>query len=158
MNDAIMARLFIGTHKGVAFEWFMKLPASFIKTWVNLEYLFLIHVFKDDVEVAVPTLLTTKKKKKESIKAFVERFRRMALHSPSGMSQSTLVETYCHNLQTALLVQIGVAECRTWKQLVQQAGQGKEIFARVKAEEKDSKPRPDKSTRRIPESSAQPKR
>jgi len=33
LNDAIMVRLFIGTLKGVAFEWFMKLPASSIKTW-----------------------------------------------------------------------------------------------------------------------------
>jgi len=31
-NDAIMAHLFIGTLKGVAFEWFMKLPIGSIKT------------------------------------------------------------------------------------------------------------------------------
>jgi len=40
-NDAIMARLFIETLKGVAFEWFMKLPADSSKKWVNLEKLFL---------------------------------------------------------------------------------------------------------------------
>jgi len=31
-NDAIMTRLFIGTLKGVTFEWFMKLHAGLIKT------------------------------------------------------------------------------------------------------------------------------
>jgi len=31
-NDAIMAHLFFGTLKGVTFEWFMKHPASSIKT------------------------------------------------------------------------------------------------------------------------------
>jgi len=36
-NDAIMARLFVGTLKGVAFEWFMKHPVGSIKTWANLE-------------------------------------------------------------------------------------------------------------------------
>jgi len=36
-NDAIMARLFIGTLKGVAFEWFMKLPAGSIKAWAELK-------------------------------------------------------------------------------------------------------------------------
>ena len=30
-NDAILARLFIGTLKGIAFEWFMKLPEGSIK-------------------------------------------------------------------------------------------------------------------------------
>ena len=64
----------------------------------------------------------------------------MALRCPSGMTHSTLVETCRHNMQTSLLAQIEVAECRTWKQLVLQGEQAKEIVVRVKAEEKDSKP------------------
>jgi len=35
---------------------------------------------------------------------------------------------------------MGVIECRTWKQLVLQGKQAEKIIARVKAEEKDSKP------------------
>jgi len=62
-NDAIMARLFISTLKGVAFEWFMKLPAGSIKTWADLEKLFLACFFEDDTEISVPTLLATKQKK-----------------------------------------------------------------------------------------------
>ena len=56
------------------------------------------------------------------------------------MTQSTLVETCRYNLQTALLVEIGVAEYRTWKQqLVLQGEQMEEIIARVQAEEKESR-------------------
>ena len=80
----------------------------------------------------------------------------MALRCPSGMTQATLIETCRHNLQTSLLVQIGVAESRTWKQLIQQGEQAEEIIVRVKAEE--NKPRPEKSTRRMPETSLQSKR
>jgi len=69
------------------------------------------------------------------------------------MTQATLVET-CR--QTSFLSHIGVAESRTWKQLVQQSEQTEEIVARVKAEE--GKPRPKKSTRRAPEASFQAKR
>ena len=43
-----MAYLFIGTLKGVTFEWFMKLPAGSIKTWADLEKLFLARFFEDD--------------------------------------------------------------------------------------------------------------
>jgi len=39
-NDVIMTHLFIGTLKGVAFEWFMKFPAGSIKKWADLEKLF----------------------------------------------------------------------------------------------------------------------
>jgi len=72
------------------------------------------------------------------------------------MTKATLVETCRHNLQTSLLPQIGVAESRTWKQLVQQSEQIEEIVARVGAEE--NKPRFEKSIRRMPEASFQAKR
>jgi len=64
-NDAIIARLFISTLKGVAFEWFMKLSAGLIKTWNDLEKLFLAHFFEDNTEISVPTLLAAKQKKKK---------------------------------------------------------------------------------------------
>jgi len=117
-NDAILARLFIGTLKGLAFEWFMKLIEDSIKNWGDLEKLFLTRFFEDDSEVTMPTLLTTKQRKGESVKAFMERFWNIALRSSSGMTQATLVEICRHNLQTSLLTQIGVAESHTWKQLV----------------------------------------
>ena len=55
-----MARLFIDTLKGVAFEWFMKLSAGSIKTWADLEKLFLARFFEDDTEISVPTLFAAK--------------------------------------------------------------------------------------------------
>ena len=58
----------------------------------------------------MPTLLATKQKKGESIKMFMERIWSITLRYPSGMTQSTLVETCCHNLQTTLLAQIGVTQ------------------------------------------------
>jgi len=45
-NDAIMARLFIGTLKGFTFQWFMKLPAGSIKTWADLEKFWLVSLKK----------------------------------------------------------------------------------------------------------------
>jgi len=86
--------------------------------------LFQVCFFEDDTEISVPTLLAAKQKKEESIKAFIKRFQSMALRYPSGITQSTLVKTYRYNLQTALLAQMGVAKCRTWKQLVYRQGQG----------------------------------
>jgi len=130
-----MAHLFIGTLKGVAFKWFMKLLADSIKTWADLEKLFLARFFKDDTEISVSTLLATKQKKEESIKLFVKKFQSMVLWCPSGMTQSTLIKTYHHNLQTILLTQIGVAQSRTWKQLVLQDVRAEDIIARVNQED-----------------------
>jgi len=71
--------LFIGTLKGLTFEWFMKLTEDSIKNWGNLEKLFLTRFFEDDSEVTMSTLLATNQRKGESVKAFVERFQNMAL-------------------------------------------------------------------------------
>jgi len=62
-NDAILACLFISTLKGVTFEWFMKPPAASIKTWADLEKLFLARFFEEDTDFSVPTLLIAKQKK-----------------------------------------------------------------------------------------------
>jgi len=71
--------LFIGTLKGLDFEWFMKLPKGSIKNWDDLEKLFLTRFFEDDSEITMPTLLAMKQRKRESVKAFMERFLDMAL-------------------------------------------------------------------------------
>ena len=62
----------------------MKLPAGSIKKWADLEKLFLARFFEDDIEVSVPTLLATKQKKGELIKAFVEIFQSMVLRCPTA--------------------------------------------------------------------------
>jgi len=59
-NDAILARLFIDTLKGLTFEWFMKLSEDSIKNLGDLEKLFLTCFFEDDSEITMPTLLATK--------------------------------------------------------------------------------------------------
>jgi len=57
-----MASLFIGTLKGVAYDWFWKLPANSIKTWLDLETRFLSRFYKDDTEVTIDKLLSTVQK------------------------------------------------------------------------------------------------
>ena len=106
--------------------------------------------FEDDTEVTLPTLQATKQKKGEAVKPFVERFRSLALQCSSGMTQMTLVETCRHNLQTTLLAHIGVAECKSWKQLVSQA---ETIVARIKAEEGEKMRQPSSSQRTPAQSS-----
>jgi len=75
--------LFIGILKGIAFEWFMKLPEGSIRNWGDLEKLLLTRFFADDSEITMPTLLTMRQKKGEPLKAFVERFRNVALRCPA---------------------------------------------------------------------------
>ena len=116
-----------------------KVTADFINKWANHERIFLARLFEDYSKISMPTLLGTKQKKGEAIKTFVERFQSSALRCPSGMTQTTLVETCRHNLQTSLLAQMGVAECSSWRQLILQGEQAEALVARIKAEEGESR-------------------
>jgi len=66
-NDAIMAILFFGTLKGVAFDWFRSLPPGSINSWIDLETRFLSHFYEDDTEMSMDKLLSTVQKKGESV-------------------------------------------------------------------------------------------
>ena len=96
-NDAIIARLFIGTLKGVAFDWFRSLPPDFINSWINLETWFLSRFDEDDTEVTIDKLLFTMQKKRESVHDYIERFRNLSLMCPTGMSLPVL---YCKHVGT----------------------------------------------------------
>ena len=120
-NDAIMTRLFIGTLKGTAFDWFRSLPADSINSWVDLETLFLSRFFEDDVEVTMNKLLETKQKPQEPIKEFIERFRNLSLLCPAGMPISMLLQTCRHNFLDKVEIRMGAVKAHTWKDLVEQA-------------------------------------
>jgi len=71
-NDAIMARLFIGTLKGVAFDWFRSFPPGSINSWFDLETRFLSHFYEDDTEVTMDKLLSTVQKNGEPVHEYIE--------------------------------------------------------------------------------------
>ena len=56
-NDIVMARLFIGTLKGMAFDSFRSPPNGAIHFWVDLETQFLSRFYEDDTRVTMDKLL-----------------------------------------------------------------------------------------------------
>ena len=71
-NDAIMARLFIDTLKGVAFDWFRSLSPGSVNSWIDLKTQFLSHFYEDDTKVTMDKLLFTVQKKGESIRDYIK--------------------------------------------------------------------------------------
>src|SRR3954464_11839953 len=138
-NDPVRTLIFISTLKGVAFEWFRKLPKGSITCWDDLEALFLSRFFEEEANINMHTLLLTKQKEEELVKDFIERFRELFMRSRSGMTPETLVETCCHNFLTSILVQMGVVECKTWKQLQEHGQTAEELVVLIKAEEKNNR-------------------
>jgi len=87
-----MARLFISTIKGVAFDWFRSLPWGSINSWIDLETRFLSRLHKDDTEVTMDKLLSTVQKKEESVHSYSKRFKNLSLMCPTGMPLPMLLQ------------------------------------------------------------------
>jgi len=114
-NDAIMARLFIGTLKGVDFNWFRSLPPGFINSWIDLETRFLSRFYKDDTEVTMDKLLSTVQKKGESVRDYIERFRNISLMCPVGMPLPMLLQTCRHNFLNQVEFRMGAVKAHPEK-------------------------------------------
>jgi len=80
-----MARLFIGTLKRIAFDWFKSLPSGSINSWVDLKTRFLSRFYEDDTEVTIDKLLSTVQKGGELAREYIERFHNLSLMCPAGM-------------------------------------------------------------------------
>ena len=115
-----MARLFINTLNGVAFNWFRSLPPSSINSWINLETRFLSRFYEDDTEVTMDKLLSTVQKKRESVRDYIERFRNLSLMYPAGMSLPMLLQTCRHNFLDQVEIRMGAVKAHTCKELVEQ--------------------------------------
>ena len=108
-----MARLFIGSLKGIAFDWFRSLPANSINSWLDLETRFLSRFYEDDTEVTVDTLLFAVQKKGESVQDYIERFRNLSLICPAGMPLPMFLQMCRHNFLNKVEVRMGAVKAHT---------------------------------------------
>jgi len=99
-NDAIMARLFISTLKGVAFDWFRSLPANSINSWLDLKTWFLSWFYEDDTEVTIDTLLSAVQKGGESVRDYIKRLCNLSLMCHVGIPFPMLLQMCKHNFST----------------------------------------------------------
>src|SRR4051812_3610499 len=62
-NDALLTRLFVSTLDKTSFEWFHKLSTESIKSWADLERLFLLRFYETNMNFTIFTLLAMKQEK-----------------------------------------------------------------------------------------------
>ena len=67
-----MVRLFVGTLRGAAFDWYRRLKPGSINSWDDMEDMFLTNFFDDDTEVSIGTLFDEKQKDRELVENFIK--------------------------------------------------------------------------------------
>lgn len=106
-NDALLTRLFIRTLDEVTFEWFPKLPEGSIKSWTDLEKLFLLRFYETNSEVTIHTLLALKQTGDKASSAFVVRFQTTTYRMKGYTPHDDLVAIYRCNLKINVVRKMG---------------------------------------------------
>src|SRR5436190_24195583 len=109
----MMRRLFVRTLQGVALEWFNHLRPECIKSWNDRERRFLHRSPYCDLEVSSVTLASKKQKEGESIREYIERFRRTAGRTRGGLPQKEQVEFCRQGLRRDMRHRFGVTPTAT---------------------------------------------
>ena len=113
-----MAGLFIGTLKGVAFDWFRSLPSGFINSWIDLEVQFLSQFYEDDTEVTMNKLLSMVQKGEKSVWEYIKRSCNLSFICPVALLLPMLLQTCRHNLHDRVKIYMGAVKTHTWKSLL----------------------------------------
>src|SRR5947208_11879706 len=100
-------------------EWFKHLRPRSIKSWSDLERKFLHRFSNCDVEIFSFSLASTKQRKGEPIREYIERFRRTAGRTRGSLPQKELVEFCRQGLVRDIRRRFGVTRIDTWKELTQ---------------------------------------
>lgn len=80
----------------------------------------------------MPSLLATNQGEGKIVRDFIERFLELSIRCPHGMTQEILVETCRHNLLIDVLVNKGLIESKSWRDLFKQFEKVEDIIRHLK--------------------------
>ena len=75
VNEFHKLRLFHGSLLGVAFFWYVTLPANSVESWQQMEQLFHAQFYKAESEVALTDLVNLRQLPWEWAETFLQRFK-----------------------------------------------------------------------------------
>ena len=74
-NPNFCLRLFGSSLTGDAFQWYLALPTGSVKTWEEMQKLFIARFFITQKDVTIADLTNLKQKSNENVQDFIERWR-----------------------------------------------------------------------------------
>lgn len=74
-NPNYCLRLFGSSLTGDAFQWYLTIPAGSVKTWEEMQKLFIARLFVTQREVTLSDLSNMRQKPNETVDKYIERWR-----------------------------------------------------------------------------------
>ncbi|KAL2505266.1 C2 calcium-dependent membrane targeting [Abeliophyllum distichum] len=94
-----MAKQFVRSLRGAAFEWYTDLSAGSIDSWDQLEREFLTRFYSTRRTVNLPELARTKQSKEELVEEYIERWRNLVLNCKERISEASSIDMCVQDLK-----------------------------------------------------------
>jgi len=108
-----MTKLFIGTLKGIAFDWFRSLPSGSINSWVDLKTQFLSRFYEDNTKITMDKLFSIVQRGGQAVRDYIKRFCNLSFICPAGMSLFILLQIWRHNFVNKVKIRMGAVKTHT---------------------------------------------
>ncbi|KAL2487057.1 Retrotrans gag domain-containing protein [Abeliophyllum distichum] len=119
-NDT-MAKQFVRSIRGAAFEWYTDLPAGSIDSWDQLEREFLTRFYSTRRTVSLPELARTKQSKEELVEEYIERWRNLVLNCKERISEASSIDMCVQGMHWGLLYNLQANMPHSFEELATRA-------------------------------------
>ncbi|KAM2162439.1 hypothetical protein ACFX1Q_040230 [Malus domestica] len=120
-SDPLLVQQFVQSPKGSAFTWYTQLEPGSILTWDDMQRAFLAQFVSSKKKATLRDLAQTTQRLGESASEFITRWRSLNLQCMEKISEFSAVQICYNNLIPEIATFVGIAEPRTFDELVSQA-------------------------------------
>lgn len=91
-NDALLFRQFVSSLTGTAFEWYAELPNDSVKTFAELESMFVKRFASATEKITIADLALDKRKREESVTKYITRWRNLSMKCEQQLEEEHAVQ------------------------------------------------------------------
>ncbi|KAL0915746.1 hypothetical protein M5K25_013199 [Dendrobium thyrsiflorum] len=117
-KDALLFRQFVSSLTGIAFEWYVELPNDSVKTFAELETLFVKRFASAVEKTTIADLALDKRKKEESVTKYITCWRNLSMKCEQQLEEEHAVQLLMGNIDDKMQPFLCMSSITTFQDLL----------------------------------------
>ncbi|KAL0923387.1 hypothetical protein M5K25_007441 [Dendrobium thyrsiflorum] len=117
-NDALLFRQFVSSLTATAFEWYAELPNDSVKTFAELETMFVKRFASATEKITIADLALDKRKREESVTKYITRWRNLSMKCEQQLEEEHAVQLLMGNIDDKMQPFLCMATITTFQDLL----------------------------------------
>ncbi|KAL0907590.1 hypothetical protein M5K25_022008 [Dendrobium thyrsiflorum] len=117
-NDALLFRQFVSSLTATAFEWYAELPNDSVKTFAELETMFVKRFASATEKITIADLALDKRKREESVTKYITRWRNLSMKCEHQLEEEHAVQLLMGNIDDKMQPFLCMATITTFQDLL----------------------------------------